>query len=113
NNARAQSTPAPTSSLPLSFTQHLLQGFGPAINNRQIRIARNNREVSDLTFKAQVIATVSAVKALYWDLVGYVENVKVQQDALAVNQRLYEDNQKQGGNGALAPIEVKSAESEG
>ena len=112
NNSRAQFNPATTSSLSLSFTQHLLQGFGPAINNRQIRIARNNREVSDLTFKAQVIATVSAVKDLYWDLVGYVENVKVQQDALAANQRLYEDNQKQVEIGTLAPIEVTRAEAE-
>jgi outer membrane protein len=90
----------------------LLQGFGPAINTRQIRIARNNREVSDLTFKAQVIATVSAVKDLYWDLVSYVQNVKVQQDALAANQKLYEDNQKQVEVGTLAPIEVTRAEAE-
>jgi outer membrane protein TolC len=112
NNARAQFNPATNSNLALNFTQHLLQGFGPALNNRQIRIAKNNREVSDLTFKAQVIATVSAIKDLYWDLVSYQENVRVQQDALAANQKLYDDNQKQVEVGTLAPIEVTRAEAE-
>ncbi|HEV3330564.1 MAG TPA: TolC family protein [Bryobacteraceae bacterium] len=112
NNARAQFNPATNSNLAFSFTQHLLQGFGPAVNNRQIRIAKNNREVSDLTFKAQVIATISAVKDLYWDLVSYQENVTVQQNSLAANQRLYDENQKQVEVGTLAPIEVTRAEAE-
>jgi outer membrane protein TolC len=93
-------------------TQHLLQGFGPAVNTRQIRIAKNNREVSDLVFKAQVITTVSAIKDLYWDLVSYNENVRVQRDALAATERLLEDNKKQVAVGTLAPIEIVRAEAE-
>jgi outer membrane protein len=112
NSARAQFSPATNSSLSLNFTQHLLQGFGRGMNGRQIRIAKNNRELADLTFKAQVIATVSAVKDLYWDLVSYQENVKVQQDALAASQRLFDDNKKQVEVGTLAPIEVTRAEAE-
>ncbi|PWU04763.1 MAG: transporter [Terriglobia bacterium] len=112
NNSRAQFNPATNSNLALNFTQHLLQGFGPSLNTRQIRIAKNNREVSDLTFKAQVIATVSAVKNLYWDLLSYQQNVRVQQDALDVLQRLYDDNKKQVEVGTMAPIEVTRAEAE-
>lgn len=112
NNERAQFNPATNSSLALNFSQHLLQGFGPALNNRQIRIAKNNREISDLTFKAQVIATVSAVKDLYWDLVSYQQVVKVEQDAVAADQKLYEDNKKQVEVGTLAPIEVTRAEAQ-
>ncbi|HUI79952.1 MAG TPA: TolC family protein [Bryobacteraceae bacterium] len=112
NNSRAQFNPATNSNLALTVTQHLLQGFGPGVNNRQIRIAKNNREVTDLTFKAQVIATVSAIKDLYWDLVTYQENVTVQQNTLAANQRLYDENQKQVAVGTLAPIEVTRAQAE-
>jgi outer membrane protein TolC len=112
NNAKAQINPATNSSLTLSVTQHLLQGFGPALNTRQIRIAKNNREVSDLVFKAQVITTVSAIKDLYWDLVSYNENVRVQRDALAATERLLEDNKKQVAVGTLAPIEIVRAEAE-
>jgi outer membrane protein len=112
NNARAQFEPSTTSSLSVNFTQHLLQGFGRGINDRQIRIAKNNREVSDLTFKAQVIATVTAVMDLYWDLVSYQQVVKVQQDAVAADQRLYENNKKQVEVGTLAPIEVTRSEAQ-
>ena len=60
-----------------------MQGFGPGVNSRQIRIAKNNREVSDLTFKLQVETTVAAVMELYWDLVSFNESVQVARDALA------------------------------
>ena len=74
NNPRNDFNPSTNGSLALSVTQHLLQGFGPAINSRQIHIARNNREVSDLTFKLQVQTTVAAVMQLYWQLVAFNEN---------------------------------------
>ena len=112
NNANANFSPATTSSLGLTVTQHLLQGFSLAVNSRQIQIARNNRELSDLTFKLQVITTVAAVMDLYWDLVTFDENVRVQQQALATSTRLYEDNKKQVEVGTLAPIEVVRAEAQ-
>ena len=71
NNPRNDFNPSTSSSLALTVSQHLLQGFGSAVNGRSIRIARNNREVSDLTFKLQVETTVAAVMNLYWDLVSF------------------------------------------
>ena len=96
----------------MSFTQHLLQGFGTAVNSRQIRIAKNNREVSDLTFRLQVETTVAAVMELYWDLVSFNDAVQVGQDALAASQQLLENNRKQVEVGTLAQIEVVRAEAE-
>ena len=75
--------PSIGSSLSLSVTQRLLQGFGRAVNSRNITIARNNREVSDLVFKQQVINIVSAIIGLYWDLVSFNEVVKVNQQEVA------------------------------
>jgi outer membrane protein TolC len=89
-----------------------LQGFGLAVNNRNIRIAQNNRQVADVVFKAQVITTVSAVIGLYWDLVSFNENVSVQRQAVALAQKLLDDNQKQVQIGTLAPIEVVRAEAQ-
>ena len=83
----------------MSITQHLLQGFGPAVNSRQIRIARNNREVSDLTFKLQVETTVAAVMELYWDLVAFNENVQVAQRGAGRGAAAVEDNKQAGGSG--------------
>ena len=112
NNPRNDFNPSTSASLGLTITQHLLQGFGPAVNSRQIRIAKNNREVSDLTFKLQVETTVAAVMTLYWDLVAFNENVRVAREAVAAATRLWEDNKRQVDVGTLAPIEVTRAEAQ-
>jgi outer membrane protein TolC len=113
NNAiRNDFNPATTANLGLTFTQHLLQGFGVAVNARQIHIARNNREVADLTFKLQVITTVASVMELYWDLVAFHQNVHVAQDSVAAAQRLYQDNKRQVEVGTMAQLEVIRAEAQ-
>ena len=98
--------------LSLNFTQRLLQGFGMAVNNRNIRIAKNSIKVSDLVFKQQVINTVSSTVNLYWDLVSFNENVKVKKQSLAYAERLYSDRKKEVEIGTLAPIEIVRAEAE-
>jgi outer membrane protein len=104
--------PSTTGSLGITVTQRLLQGFGLAVNNRNIRIAKNNLKVNDLLFRQQVITTVAQVVAAYWDLVSFNENVKVKEQALALSQKLYDDNKKQVEIGTLAPIEIVRAQAE-
>jgi outer membrane protein len=112
NSLRANFNPSTSSTLGLTVTQRLLQGWGPSLNSRQIIIAKNNREVADLTFKLQVITTVAAVMNLYWDLVTFNENVRVAKQALTTSEQLYNNNKKQVEVGTLAPIEVVSAEAQ-
>jgi outer membrane protein len=104
--------PSTTGSLDLVVTQSLLQGFGIAVNNRNIRVAKNNAKVNDLQFEQQLITTVASVLNLYWDLVSFNEDVKVKESALVTSRRLFEDNKKQVDIGTLAPIEVTRAEAE-
>jgi len=104
--------PSLQSALDLQINQHLLQGFGFAVNNRYIRIAKNNLKVADLVFRQQVMATVANVIGLYWGLVSYNAGVDVAKSALALAQKLYNDNRKQVEIGTLAPIEIVRAESE-
>jgi len=98
--------------LDLSVSQNLLQGFGVALNKRNIRVAKNNLKVTDLEFKRQVITTVSAALNLYWDLVSFNEDVKARRDELNTAQQLFDDNKKQVQIGTLAPIEVTRAEAQ-
>ena len=93
----------------LYITQNLLQGFGVAVNNRNIRVAKNNLKVTNLQVKRQVITTVSAVLNLYWDLVSFNEDVRIKEQALATAQKLHEDNQHQVELGTLPSIEVTRA----
>ncbi len=98
--------------LDLYMTQNLLQGFSVAVNNRNIRVAKNNLKVSDLQLKRQVVTTVSAILNLYWDLVSFTDDVRIKQQALTASEKLLDDNKKQVALGALAGIEVTRAAAE-
>jgi outer membrane protein TolC len=105
-------SPEIDSSFRLTLSQHLLQGFGFLPNERFIRIAKNDRKISDSAFRQQVRETVSQIQNIYWDLVAAYEDVKVKQRALEFAQRTFSDNQKQVQIGTLAPIEVVHAQSQ-
>ncbi len=105
-------SPYSQGTLAIGVTQNLLQGFRPSINGREIRVAKNQVRISDLTFQNQVMATVAGVAGLYWDLVSDIEALRVQQQTLELDTRLYRDNQRKAELGALAPIDVIQAEAE-
>jgi outer membrane protein len=102
--------PSLTGNAELSISQPLLQGFGVATNKRTITIAKNNLTVADLNFRAQVIATVKNVIDLYWDLVSLNDNLRAKQKSVDISTKLYEDNRKRLGIGAIAPIDIVQAE---
>jgi len=111
SNPTSSYTPSIGSNFQVKVSQELLQGFGFLANTRFIRIAKNNREISDVAFRLQIITTVDQIENLYWNLVYAYENVKVQQEALAFAQRTMEDNKKQVQFGTMAPIQVVNAQS--
>ncbi len=104
--------PFTSGDLDVQVTQNLLQGFGSAVNGRNIRVQKNNVKVTDLQFKQQVITTVSAILNLYWDLVSFNEDLRSRQRELETAQRLMEDNKRQVDIGSLAEIEITRAEAQ-
>jgi outer membrane protein len=103
-------SPSVSSNFQFRLTQHLLQGFGFVPNDRLIRITKNNREITDVAFRLQIITTVDQIENLYWNLVFAYENVRVAQESLAFAQKTLSDNKKQVEIGSLAPIEVVRAQ---
>ncbi len=118
NNTRSSSNianffnPDVSSTLSVSISQPLLNGFGKQMWTRNIRIAKNNRQIADWAFAQQAITTITNTITAYWELAYARENVKVNQQAVAVAQKLYEDNKKQLEIGSLAPLDVTRSESE-
>jgi outer membrane protein len=119
NNTRSSSTstanffnPAVQSTLSVGFSQSLLNGFGLTVNTRNIRIAKINRQIADWAFALQAIATITNTITAYWELVYARENVKVEEQAVTVSEKLANDNKKQLGAGTMAPLDVTRAESE-
>ena len=104
-------SPALQSNFQFRLSQHLLQGLGLASNTRFIRIAKNNRELSDVAFRLQVTTTVDQIENMYWDLVYAYENLRVKQESLAFSEKTLSDTKKQVEIGSLAPIESVRAQS--
>ncbi len=111
NNPTSLLTPELSSNFQFKITQNLLQGFGSLPNLRFVRIAKNNREISDVAFRLQIITTVDQIEDMYWDLVYAYENVRVQQEALTYAQKALNDTKKQAQVGTVPPIQVVSAQS--
>lgn len=119
NNTRSSSQPSAnvfnpyvTSNMQVSVSQPLLNGFGLKVQTRNIRIAQNVRKIADWAFAQQAITTITNTITAYWELAYARENVKVQQQAVDVAQKLYDDNKKQLEIGSLAPLDVTRSESE-
>ncbi|MGA8274434.1 MAG: TolC family protein [Candidatus Sulfotelmatobacter sp.] len=111
NNPTSLLTPAIGSNFQFKITQNLLQGFGSLPNLRFVRIAKNNREISDVAFRLQIITTVDQIENMYWDLVYAYENVRVQHEALTYAQKALDDSRKQAKVGTAPPIQVVSSQS--
>jgi outer membrane protein TolC len=112
NSSSFSLNPYTNGDLDLQVTQNLLNGFGIAVNTRNIRVQKNNLKVTDLQFKQQVITTVTSVLNLYWDLVAFSQDLHARQDEVDTAQQLLENNQKQVNIGTVAEIEVTRARSQ-
>ena len=111
NSFFSATSPLLNSGFKATVTQHLLQGFGFPANTRFIRIAKNNRELSDVAFRLQVTTTVDQIENMYWDLVYAYENLRVKQESLTFSEKTLSDTKKQVEIGSLAPIESVRAQS--
>jgi len=112
NSSTLLFNPSLSGYLDLQVSQNLLQALNPSVNNRYIRVAKNNLKVSDIQLKLQTATTVAAVLNLYWDLVSFNDAVRIKEEALKTAQDLLEGNQKQVAIGALPAVEVTRAAAE-
>ena len=105
-------SPSLSSTFRFQFQQELLAGFGFGPNLRYLRIARNNKKISDIGFKDQVIATVTQIENIYWDLVSAYEQTRVNEQSFAFAQQTLENAKKQLQLQSVPAIEVMRAEAE-
>ena len=89
-----------------SFTQHILNGRGRNVNTRAIRIAQNNKSISEVEFERMVIELVTQAQKSYWDLVFTAEDLKVREDSLRLAEKTLSDNERQVDVGTLARIDL-------
>jgi outer membrane protein TolC len=87
-------------------TQPLLAGFGFGTNERYIRIAKRNLQITDYAFKQQVIATVTGVEDIYWDLLDAYQDEEIKERSLGFANQTLSDDQKQLQLQAIPAMQV-------
>jgi outer membrane protein TolC len=113
NNSPYQAiNPELYSNFQLQITQQLLAGFGLATNERFMHIAKKNLQITDLAFRAQVIATITQVENIYWDLVNAYQDEQVKARSLSFAQHTLQDDQKQLELNAIPAMQVTKDESD-
>jgi outer membrane protein TolC len=112
NSPNSTLNPVLNSYLQVGVQQQLLAGFGLGPNLRYLRIAKTNQKVSDIAFKAQVIATVTQICDLYWDLVSAYDEEQVGARSVEFARQTLETSRKQLKLQAIPEMEVLKAEGE-
>ena len=92
--------------------QPLLAGFGFGPNLRYLHIAKTNKKVSDIAFRAQVIATVTQICNIYWDLVAAYETAQVNQRSVDFANETLDKSRKQLELQAIPQTDVLKAQSD-
>ena len=112
NSVNTGLSPGLTSFYRVTIRQELLAGFGFGPNLRFLRIAKNNKKISDIAFKDQVIATVTQIQNIYWDLVSAYQQARVNEQSLAFANQTFDNAKKQLQLEAIPEMDVLKAEAE-
>ncbi len=112
NNAFSTFNPVYNSRLAFNLTQPFLKNFKTDNARTQIKIAKKNREISDVQFRQSVINTVATVKGFYYELLYAIDNLTAAQKNLQLAKKLLEENEIRVKVGTMAPLDVVSAQSE-
>ena len=112
NSPNFSLSPSLNSFYRFTFRQELLAGFGFGPNLRYLRIAKNDKKISDIAFRDQVVATITQIENIYWDLVNAYEQARVNEQSLNFAQQSFENSKKQLQLEAIPAMDVMKAEAE-
>ncbi|GAB4372712.1 MAG: hypothetical protein OHK0021_15020 [Bryobacter sp.] len=106
NNSFANLNPAYGSNFNLGFTQNLWRGRNTEVLKTQILIAKTRVTSSEFVFADQLQTLLTTAENAYWDVIGARENLKVQEQALALADASLKRAQRELELGALPALEI-------
>ena len=112
NNLFSSFSPQLSSNLNAQYTQPLLRNFQIDSIRQQVAVSKKVRDLSDIQLDSVVTQTLRNVKNAYWDLSYSINNLKAQQESLALSRQSLKDNQKRVEIGTMAPIDIVQAQAE-
>ncbi len=96
----------------LQLRQPLLKNFWIDNTRLQIMLDKKNLKISEEDLRNQLMTTITSVEQAYYEVIFAQENVKVQQSAMELAERLLAENKKRVELGAMAPLDEKQAQSQ-
>lgn len=96
----------------INMSQPLLRGLIIDQTRLNIKLSKIALQQSELLLIWQIMNVIGQVEQAYYDLIEARENVKVQQKAVQLAERLLNENRKRVEVGAMAPLDEKQAESQ-
>jgi outer membrane protein len=111
-NLSSTFSPQLVSGLNLQVSQPLLRNFEIDQIRQAVANSKKSRELSDIQLEGVVTQTLRAVRNAYWDLSYAINNLKAQQESLALAQQSLTDNRKRVEIGTMAPIDIVQAQAE-
>lgn len=106
NSAFANLNPAYASNFNLGFTQPLLRGRDLNVLRTPILLAKSRLRASEYSFEDQLQQILTNAESAYWDVIGARENLKVQEQALALADASLKRAQRELELGALPALEI-------
>lgn len=100
------------STLSGSVTIPLAQNAGRDFNRIPVGQAEVGLRISRLSTRKQELTTLNAVGQAYWNLVGQLETVAVNEEAVRLDTRLLNDNRIRLQAGTIAPADVLASETQ-
>jgi outer membrane protein len=104
--------PTYNSNLVASISQPLLKNFRLDSPRYLLKVAKKNREISDVQFREIVVNILATTKQQYYNLIAALDNLEAQRKSLALAQKLLDENQIKVKVGTMAPLDVVQAQSE-
>ena len=95
-----------------SYVQPLLRGFKIDSTRAALSTNRISQQNDEISLQATIATTDQNTRNAYWDLVYAIQAVDAAQESLDISNTLVSQNRQRVEIGTLAPIDVKSAESE-
>lgn len=112
NAATDQLNPSVAPQLGVSVQQNLLNGFGIAVNSRNITVARIGVETADLNFRNRVSSLTAQVLNAYYTLAADYLDLKATQTALETARTFEKNVRRQIELGTAAGFDLIAAETQ-
>jgi outer membrane protein len=110
NSTNALFNPAYTNGVTATLNQPLLADFGRQAALAALDNARLAFTIANITYKSNVLTTVSTTENSYYNLVAAREALRIAQLTLEGNTRLFEENKARRTTGVMTDLDVLSAE---